>query len=53
LTFNAKNQQHWKIDKVDLAEKKPTSTLQKDGKPVGESKLFDPTSNTTVFRHAR
>ena len=53
LTFNAKNQQHWKIDKVDLAEKKPTSTLQKGGKPVGESKLFDLTSNTTVFRHAR
>jgi hypothetical protein len=53
LTFNAKNQQYWKIDKVDLAEKKPTSTLQKDGKPVGESKLFDLTSNTTVFRHAR
>ena len=50
FTFYARKKQHWKIDKVDLAQKKLTATLQKDGKSVGETKLFDLTSSTAVFR---
>jgi hypothetical protein len=50
FTFYARKNQHWKIDKIDLAGKKLTATLEQAGKPVGEAKLFDLTSNTAVFR---
>lgn len=49
FTYHARRNEAWKIDEVDLAEKKLTATLQRDGKPSGEPKSFDLTSSTVVF----
>lgn len=49
FTFNARKKETWKIDAVDLSTKKLSATLQQDGKPAGEQKIFDLTSSTTVF----
>jgi len=49
FTFYSRKQQAWRIDKVDLTEKKLAATLQQDGKPIGEAKLFDLSPSTTVF----
>jgi hypothetical protein len=49
FTFYSRKTQAWRIGKVDLTEKKLTATLEMDGKPVGEPKLFDLTSSTAVF----
>jgi hypothetical protein len=66
FSFRTKRKQFWKIDKLELStaategeftdaslriiEKKITATIQKDGKPFGEPKVFDLMASTTVFR---
>ena len=49
FTFYSRKKQAWRIGKVDLTENKLTATLQKGGRPVGEPKVFDLTSSTSVF----
>jgi hypothetical protein len=50
FSYHARRKQIWKIDEVDLSERKLTATLQQDGKPTGKPRLFDLTTSTTVFR---
>ena len=50
FTFNARQKQLWKIDSVDLTTMKLTATLQEDGKPSGQPKIFDLLSSTHVFQ---
>jgi len=45
----ARKNEIWKIDSVNLAEKKLTATLQHDGAAVGAPRLFDLLSSTSVF----
>jgi hypothetical protein len=45
----ARKNEIWKIDSVNLADKKLTATLQRDGAAVGDPKLFDLLSSTRVF----
>ncbi len=49
FSYHARQKQIWKIDAVNLAEKKITVTLQRDGAAVGKSKLFDLLSSTRVL----
>jgi len=49
FSYHARQQQSWKIDAVNLAEKKITVTLQRDGAAVGKPKLFDLLSSTRVL----
>jgi len=46
----ARKSQSWKIDQVDLVEKKLTATLHQDGKPSGKPTLFDLRNSTKVFQ---
>jgi hypothetical protein len=46
----ARLKQIWKIEGVQLSEKKLTATLQQDGKPVGKSQQFDLLASTRVYR---
>lgn len=39
----------WKIDAIDLAKRKLTATLQRDGKTVGAAKSFDLLGSTRVL----
>lgn len=48
-SFHARRKQLWKIDSVNLETKKLTATLQADGKPVGQAKLFDLLTSTRVM----
>ncbi|WP_254508226.1 hypothetical protein [Anatilimnocola floriformis] len=48
----ASQQQVWKIDAVDLAEKKLTVTLQASGNAVGKPKVFDFSASTRVFKES-
>lgn len=45
----ARRKQSWKIDKVDLAEKKITATLYGENGPIGGPKVFDLLSSTRVL----
>ena len=49
-SFHARQKQLWKIESVDLTTKKLTATLQDNGKPSGQPKLFDLLSSTRVFK---
>lgn len=48
FSFYARQKQLWKIE--DVAEGKLTARLQQDGKPVGDSKVFELTKATRVFQ---
>ena len=50
FSYHSRQNQVWKVDKVDLKEKKLTATLQKDGQPVGDAKLFDLMASTVVYQ---
>ena len=50
FSYHARQKQIWKIDAVNLAEKKITVTLQRDGAAVGKPKLFDLLSSTRVLK---
>ncbi|MCY2981264.1 MAG: hypothetical protein NTU79_21580 [Planctomycetota bacterium] len=49
FTFHARQKQLWKIDSIDLDAKKLTATLQDNGQPSGQPKLFDLLTSTRVF----
>ncbi len=48
FSFFARQKQSWKIDAVNLVEKKLTATLQSDGQAVGKPKLFNLLFSTRV-----
>jgi hypothetical protein len=50
FTFNARQNQSWQIDSVDLTAMKLTATLQQDGKPTGAAKVFDLLTSTRVMK---
>jgi hypothetical protein len=50
FSFHARQKQLWKIDRVDLAARKLTATLQDDGRPSGQPKIFDLLTSTRVFK---
>ncbi|CAN5908753.1 hypothetical protein BH11VER1_BH11VER1_09120 [soil metagenome] len=50
FTFHARQKQLWKIDTVDLETKKLTATLQENGQPSGQPKIFDLLSSTRVMQ---
>lgn len=50
FSFNARQKQLWKIDTVDLETKKLTATLQENGQPTGQPKIFDLLNGTRVFQ---
>lgn len=50
FSFRVRQQQSWRVDDVDLEQKKLTATLFQDGKPVGEPKTFDLLGRTLVYK---
>ncbi len=48
FSFFARQKQSWKIDSVNLAEKKLSATLHRDGTTLGKPKLFDLQASTRV-----
>ena len=50
FSYYALQQQVWKIDSVNLAEKKLSVTLQANGAAVGKAKVFDFSASTRVFK---
>ena len=48
FSFFASQKQSWKIETVNLANKKLSATLQSDGKGIGKPKLFDLLASTRV-----
>lgn len=48
FSFFARQKQSWKIEAVNVVERKLTATLQSEGKAVGKSKLFDLQASTRV-----
>lgn len=48
FSHHARQQQAWRIEAVDLAEKKLTATLLVEGKPNGSPKTFDLMAGTRV-----
>ena len=50
VSYRVSQQQVWRIDSVDLEEKKLIATLLHEGKPVGKSKSFDLLGRTRVFK---
>ena len=48
FSFHARQKQTWKIEKVSLADKKLTATLQREGTATGEPKVFDLLGSTRV-----
>ena len=48
FSHDARQKQMWKIDAVNLAEKKLTATLHRAGVTVGKPKLFDLLASTRV-----
>ncbi len=54
FSFHERRNEIWKVDAVDLEEKKLTATLHADGKPAGEgAKVFDLLATTRVFEGDR
>lgn len=50
FTFHTRQKQLWKIDSVDLETRKLTATLQDNGQPSGQPKLYDLLNSTRVFK---
>lgn len=50
FSFHSRQQQVWKIDSVDLEQKKLTATLFQEGKAVEDPKTFDLLGRTRVFK---
>ncbi len=50
FTFRGRQKQLWKIESVNLEEKKLTALLLQDGKATGEPKKFDLLSSTRVMQ---
>jgi hypothetical protein len=50
FSFHARQKQLWRIESVSLAENKLTARLHQEGKPVGESKIFELTNATRVLQ---
>jgi len=50
FSFHARQKQLWKIDTADLETKKLTATMQVNGQPIGQPKLFDLLASTRVFK---
>ncbi len=50
FTHHVRQQQLWKIDSVDFTTMKLTASLQDNGKPGGQPKIFDLLSSTRVFQ---
>ena len=50
FSFRTRQQQIWKIDNVDLKQKKLTATLLQKGKAVENPKTFDLLGRTRVFK---
>ena len=48
FSFFARQKQSWKIETVNLADKKLSATLQSDGKDITKPKLFDLRASTRV-----
>ena len=48
FSHHGRQKQAWKIDAVNLVEKKLTATLHRDGAAVGKPKLFDLLASTRV-----
>jgi len=49
FSFHARQKQLWKVDSVNLEKQKLTATLEENGKPVGQPKLFDLLTSTRVM----
>ena len=49
FSYRARQKQTWKIEAVNLAEKKLTATLQHEGASVGKPTLFDLLTSTQVL----
>lgn len=52
FSYRARQQQLWHIDGVDLSTGKLTATLEQDGKPVGQSQIFDLPADVRVVQGA-
>jgi len=50
FSYRARRNQVWRIEDVDLEEKKLSVTLLQDDKPVGQSQTFDLQTSTRVWR---
>jgi len=50
FSFHARQKQLWKIDSVDFDAKKLTATLQENGQPNGQPKIFDLLTSTRVMQ---
>ncbi|MCR9115656.1 MAG: hypothetical protein NXI22_01750 [bacterium] len=50
FSYYARQQQVWRIDDVDLNEKKLTATLQHAGESIGDAKIFDLLDSTRVWQ---
>lgn len=50
FSFHARQNQLWKIDSVNLEKQKLSATLQENGNPVGQAKLFDLQTSTRVMQ---
>jgi len=50
FSYHARQNQLWRVDQVDLSEKKLTATLQQDGQPVGQAKEFDLLESTRLWQ---
>jgi hypothetical protein len=50
FSFHTRQHQLWKVESVDLNEQKLTLRLQQDGKPTGDSKIFELTPSTRVLK---
>lgn len=46
----ARLNQVWRVDEVNLAERKLSATLEQDGNPVGDRKTFDLLPSTRVWK---
>jgi hypothetical protein len=49
FSFHTRRKQLWKIDSVNLEKQKLSATLQENGNPVGQAKLFDLQTSTRVM----
>jgi hypothetical protein len=50
FSYRKRQQQIWKIDRIDREKKKMIATLQQEEKPVGGSKQFDILASTRVLQ---
>ena len=50
FSYYTRRNQLWKVESVDLAEKKLVAILEEDGKPIGKPKEFDLKASTVVYQ---